>query len=116
MAGYVFAYRRATAEARVRIEMFREDPTTGARHWITVAACSPDRASARAVALALVAWVKSCDVAPRADVQAQAVAESWALLQERLAEMAPRSHSSIHTRELGAAALPANDGPPHLAA
>jgi hypothetical protein len=98
MAGYLFTYRRATGTTKVRIDMWREDPATGERHWVSVAACSPNAASARSVALALVAWVKSCDIAPRRTTQAQAVAESFALLREGLALLAPGSSGSVRTR------------------
>jgi hypothetical protein len=98
VAGYLFTYRKATGATKVRIDMWREDAATGERHWVSVAACSPNAASARSVALALVAWVKSCDVGPRRDTQAQAVAESFALLRERLAQLAPGSTGTVRTR------------------
>jgi hypothetical protein len=89
LAGYLFTYCRATERARVRIDMWREDRVTGERFWITVATTAPDRASARAAALALVAWVRWCDVGPRATEQARAVAESFAMLRERIAARSP---------------------------
>jgi hypothetical protein len=98
LAGFVFTYCRETAKARVRIDMWREDPTTGERHWITVATTAPDRKSARAAALALVAWVRWCDVGPKNSVQAQAVAESFAMLRERLASRIPDASGNITTR------------------
>lgn len=98
LAGFLFTYRRETAKARVRIDMWREEPETGKRYWITVATTAPDRKSARAAALALVAWVRWCDVGPKNSVQAQAVAESFAMLQERLALRMPGATGNITTR------------------
>lgn len=103
LAGYLFTYRRADAatsqrQARVRIDMWREDPATGERHWITVATTAPDRKSARAAALALVAWVRWCDVGPKNSCKARAVAESFAMLRERLAERLPGASGSVSTR------------------
>ena len=106
LAGFVFTYNRDAQEARVRIEMWREDPSTLERHWITVATTAPDRASARRVAMALVAWVQWCDVAPRKDVQSQAVAESWAILQQRMAMKNPRVTGSITARPMTQAVPP----------
>lgn len=100
MAGYLFTYRKAAAEARVRIDMWREDEETGERHWISVAACAPNTASARSVALALVAWIRSLDVGIKRDAKAQAVAESFALLRDRLALMAPGAHASMRARSM----------------
>ncbi len=84
-AGYVFTYTRSTRRAKVRIEMWREDPGTGERYWVTVATCAPDRHAAYSAAMALVAWVRSLEVSPRSSVQATAVAESLALVNDRLA-------------------------------
>lgn len=84
-AGYVFSYSGRSGKARVRIEMWREDPTTRERFWVTTAMCAPDRKAAYAAAMALVAWVRALDVAPRAGAQAQAVAESLAIMNDRLA-------------------------------
>ncbi len=98
LAGFVFTYCRETAKARVRIDMWREDPESGERHWITVATTAPDRKSARAAAMALVAWVRWCDVGTKNSVQAQAVAESFAMLRERLAARLPDATGNITTR------------------
>ncbi len=98
IAGYLFTYRKATGATRMRIEMWREDPATGQRYWITVAACAPNRAAAHAVALALLAWVRSCDIGPKRDVQSQAVAESFAMLQQHLAFMNPGASGSVRGR------------------
>ncbi len=108
LAGFVFTYNRDAQEARVRIEMWREDPATHERHWITVATTAPDRASARRVAMALVAWVQWCDVAPRKDVQSQAVAESWAILQQRMAMKNPKVTGSITARPMLQPVPPSN--------
>jgi hypothetical protein len=97
VAGYLFTYRRATGEARVRIDMWREDPATGERHWISVAACAPTRQSARSVALALAAWARWCDVGPRRDIRSQAVAESFALMRERIAVLNPGASCSVRS-------------------
>jgi hypothetical protein len=98
LAGFLFTYCRETAKARVRIDMWREDPETNERHWITVATTAPDRKSARAVALALVAWVRWCDVGPKNNTQSQAVAESFALLRERLANRLPNATGQVTAR------------------
>ncbi|MBL8678368.1 MAG: hypothetical protein JNK05_04340 [Myxococcales bacterium] len=107
LAGYLFTYTRsqdaASGEgekrhARVRIDMWREDPASGERHWITVATTAPDRESARAAALALVAWVRWCDVGPKNNVKAQAVAESFAMLRQRLEARIPGASGRITTR------------------
>ncbi len=86
-AGYVFTYSGKSRKARVRIEMWREDPKTRERFWVTTAMCAPDRKSAYAVAMALVAWVQSLDVKPRNSAQALAVAESLAIMNDRLARV-----------------------------
>jgi hypothetical protein len=99
LAGYLFTYKKATGATRVRIDMWREDPDTGSRYWVTVAACAPNRQSARSVAWALVAWVKSCDVGPRRNAQSQAVAESFAMLREHLERTAPGATGSVRVRE-----------------
>ncbi|MEI8258720.1 MAG: hypothetical protein WCJ30_23870 [Deltaproteobacteria bacterium] len=98
LAGYLFTYRKATGATRMRIEMWREDPVTGERYWITVAACAPTRSSAHAVALALLAWVRSCDIGPKKDARSQAVAESFAMLQQHLAFMNPGATGSVRGR------------------
>jgi hypothetical protein len=105
VAGYVFTYRKATGAMKVRIDMWREDPTTRERYWITVAACAPNRASARSVALALAAWVKSCDIGPKRDVQSQAVAESFAMLRQHLAFTNPGASGSVRGRRVAAAGV-----------
>lgn len=84
-AGYVFTYERATGRTTVRIEMWREDPGTRQRFWVAVASCAPNRKAAYSAAMALVAWVRSLEIEPRSSVQAQAVAESLALMGDRLA-------------------------------
>ncbi len=84
-AGYVFTWQAKGRRARVRIEMWREDPSTRERFWVTAAMCAPDREAAYSMAMALVAWVRALDVRPRASVQALAVAESLALTHDRLA-------------------------------
>lgn len=84
-AGYVFTYEKATGRTTVRIEMWREDPGTRERFWVAVASCAPDRKAAYRAAMALVAWVRSLEVEPRASTQAQAVAESLAIMNDRLA-------------------------------
>ena len=83
-AGYAFTFSGKSRKARVKIEMWREDPGTGERFWVTAAMCAPDRQAAYAAAMALVAWVRSLDVRRRNSVQALAVAESLAL--DRLIE------------------------------
>lgn len=98
LAGFLFTYCRETAKARVRIDMWREDPESGERYWITVATTAPDRKSARAAAMALAAWVRWCDVGPKNSIQAQAVAESFAMLRERLAARMPDASGNITTR------------------
>ncbi|MDP3274201.1 MAG: hypothetical protein Q8Q09_03335 [Deltaproteobacteria bacterium] len=98
MAGFVFTYCPETAQAKVRIDMWREDPVTSERYWITVATCAPDRKSARAAAMALVAWVRWCDVGEKRTLQAQAVAESFALLQDRLAQKIPSATCRVTGR------------------
>ncbi len=87
-AGYAFTFSGKSRKARVKIEMWREDPGTGERFWVTAAMCAPDRQSAYAAAMALVAWVRSLDVRPRNSVQALAVAESLALMNDRLSRAA----------------------------
>jgi len=104
LAGYVFTYRRASQQAQVKIEMWRENPETAERYWVTVAACAPNSQSARSVALALVAWVRSLDVSERKDIQSQAVAESFAILQARLSQSEPKASGSVRTRKLVRAA------------
>ncbi len=86
-AGYVFTYTAKSRKGTVRIEMWREDPKTRERFWVTTAMCAPDRKAAYAAAMALVAWVRSLDVKPRASAQAQAVAESLAAMNDRLARV-----------------------------
>jgi hypothetical protein len=116
LAGYLFTYCRATEQARVRIDMWREDRATGERYWITVATTAPDRASARAVALALVAWVRWCDVGPRATDQARAVAESFAMLRERIESRAPGVTGRVTARPAGSATRPGAAGETPVAA
>jgi hypothetical protein len=84
-AGYVFTYSAQSRKGSVRIEMWREDPNTRERFWVTTAMCAPDRKAAYSAAMALVAWVRSLDVHPRASLQAQAVCESLAIMNDRLA-------------------------------
>ncbi|MFO0557220.1 MAG: hypothetical protein U0269_04325 [Polyangiales bacterium] len=110
LAGFLFTYCRETAKARVRIDMWREDPETGERYWITVATTAPDRKSARAAAMALAAWVRWCDVGPKNSVQAQAVAESFAMLQERLASRMPEATGNITTRSVAKVTPPGAAG------
>ena len=110
LAGFLFTYCRETAKARVRIDMWREDPESGERYWITVATTAPDRKSARAAAMALVAWVRWCDVGPKNSVQAQAVAESFAMLKERLASRMPEATGNITTRPVAKVTLPGAAG------
>lgn len=100
LAGFVFTYRRGSSAARVRIDMWREDPATTERYWITVATCAPRPEAARAVALALAAWVRSLDVGPKVDLRSRAVAESWALMQARVAEMAPGAQVVVSARRV----------------
>jgi hypothetical protein len=102
VAGYLFTYRKSTGATKVRIDMWREDPSTRERYWITVAACAPNRASARSVALALTAWVKSCDIGPKRDVQSQAGAESFAMLRQHLAFTNPGASGSVRGRRVAA--------------
>lgn len=108
LAGYLFTYDRNAKQARVRIDMWREDPVTLERHWITVATTAPDRTSARRVAMALVAWVRWCDIAPRKDVQAQAVAESWAMLQQRISLKNPTATVSVRAHAMPQEVPPCN--------
>lgn len=119
LAGYLFTYTRSTnavdgdgdkRHARVRIDMWREDPDSGERHWITVATTAPDRQSARAAALALVAWVRWCDVGPKNNVKAQAVAESFAMLRQRLEARIPGATGRITTRPATQSVPPATSG------
>lgn len=86
-AGYVFTYSGKSKKASVRIEMWREDPKTHERYWVTTAMCAPDRNAAYGAAMALVAWVRSLDVKPRRSAQALAVAESLAIMNDRLARV-----------------------------
>ena len=102
LAGYLFTYRKSTGAMKVRIDMWREDPATRERYWVTVAACAPNRASARGAALALVAWVKSCDIGPKRDVQSTAVAESFAMLRQHLAFTNPGATGSVRARRVTA--------------
>lgn len=83
-AGYVFTYSARSGKSTVRIEMWREDPKTRERYWVTTAMCAPDRKAAYGAAMALVAWVRSLEVKPRNSAQATAVAESLALMNDRL--------------------------------
>jgi|LNFM01.1.fsa_nt_gb hypothetical protein len=117
LAGYLFTYTRARdaaadgdrRHARVRIDMWREDPATGERHWITVATTAPDRQSARAAALALVAWVRWCDVGPKNNAKAQAVAESFAMLRQRLEARMPGATGRITARAVSQTVPPASN-------
>jgi hypothetical protein len=109
LAGYLFTYDRASQQARVRIDMWREDPNSGERYWITVATTAPERKSARQVAMALVAWVQWCDVAPRKSAQAQAVAESWAMLQQRISSKNPHATVSVRARSMVQSVPPSNN-------
>jgi hypothetical protein len=86
-AGYVFTYSARAKKSTVRIEMWREDPTTRERYWVTTAMCAPDRKAAYSAAMALVAWVRSLDVSPRNSTQALAVAESLAVMNDRLSRV-----------------------------
>lgn len=92
LVSFVFTYDRDPSRERVRLDMWRVDPATGARHWVTVAQCAPNPTSARQVATALFAWLTSLDVAPRRDPQAMAVAESLALTADRVAR-APKARN-----------------------
>lgn len=116
LAGFLFTYCRETAKARVRIDMWREDPETGERYWITVATTAPDRKSARAAAMALAAWVRWCDVGPKNSVKAQAVAESFAMLKERLAARLPEATGNITTRPVAKVTPPGAAGGNRVAA
>ena len=86
-AGFVFTYSGRSKKGSVRIEMWREDPKTHERYWVTTAMCAPDRKAAYGAAMALVAWVRSLDVKPRNSAQALAVAESLAVMNDRLARV-----------------------------
>lgn len=113
MMGYLFTYRPDERQARVRIDMWRENPRTGERHWITVAATAPERKSARRVALALVAWLRSCDVEDHIDPKSQAVAESFAMLRERMSVLAPEARGSVLARPVAEGqVLPSNETQP----
>lgn len=84
-AGYLFTWRAPRAKP-TKLEVWREDPATGARFWVAGVPC---RSGARRVvygtAMAVVAWLRALDVKPQATPQAQAVAESLAITRERLA-------------------------------
>lgn len=85
LATYVFTYERDASRDRVRLDMWRVEPGTGARYWVSVTRCAPNPAAARLAAASLVAWLWSLDVTPRRDPQAMAVAESLALTADRIA-------------------------------
>lgn len=83
-AGYVFTWTNDATRAEVPLEMWRENPVTHERYWITRTTVAPDRHAAYARAMALVAWLQSLDVPVRKDPQAQAVLEQLAFLNERM--------------------------------
>lgn len=86
-AGYVFTYKPVASMRQVSLEMWREDPTTGERFWITRAPCTPSTEGTRSAALALVAWVRSLDVPSRREVKAQAALEQIAVLHDRMSRV-----------------------------
>lgn len=98
-AGYVFTYKPSASMRQVTLEMWREDPTTGERFWITRAPCTPTRVGTRSVALALVAWVRALDVPARREVKAQAVLEQIAMLRDRMSR-APATRATGMTLAL----------------
>lgn len=94
-AGYVFTYSQARTLATTRLDLWREDPVTGVRYWVTTTRCTADRTAVYAAAMALVAWVRSMDVPLRSSIQAQAVAESVALTLDRFVRLSARQRSVV---------------------
>lgn len=86
-AGYVFTWGEVAPGRAAVVEMFRESLAGDRRYFVARARCAPDRASAYARAMALVAWVRSLDVPARRDPQAQAVLEQLAVLRDRLSRL-----------------------------
>jgi hypothetical protein len=85
-AGFCFTWRRTTEQV-VRVSLWRVDPATGQRHWVTCALAANDRDTIRARALALMTWARAIPTAAGGDVQAQAVATSLAITAHRLARL-----------------------------
>lgn len=83
-AGYLFTWHLSDDGARARVDMHRESRVGGARYWVTFAECTPSRSAVYASALGLVAWIADLDITPRADMKAMAVAESLAILCDRM--------------------------------
>lgn len=81
-AGFTFTWR-VLPSGRCRVDMHRED-ASGRLHWVTFGESAAGREALYAAALALVAWVASLEVGPRRDPKAQAVAESLAVLCDRM--------------------------------
>jgi hypothetical protein len=92
-AGFLFTWSRVRDRRSTRMDMWLEDPRDGARHWVTAVKVRSDaRQRLYAMALALVAQVRSLPVAARTEVAAQAVAYSIALTQDRLGRLEARSN------------------------
>lgn len=95
-AGFLFTWTRVRDRRWTRLDMWIEDPRDGGRHWVTTASVRSDaRERLYSMALALVAQVRSLEVAPRRDPAAQAVAISIALTQDRLSRLDARVASAV---------------------
>lgn len=71
----------------LKVEMWREDPD-GKLHWVTAARSrSGDRNKAHALALAMIAWVRSLEVRTGNDTKSRAIAERIACIADRGARL-----------------------------
>lgn len=82
-AGFCFTWRRM-AEGRARVSLWRVDPATRRRIWVTCAFTPDDRDAIRARALALFAWARSVPAPVGSTVEAQAVHASLTITAQRL--------------------------------
>lgn len=94
-AGFRFTWRRMS-DRQVRVSLWRVDPSTGQRHWVTCAFAPDDRDAIRARALALMTWARSIPTRAGQDVQAQSVATSLAITAHRLALLDVPANSGRH--------------------
>lgn len=95
-AGFCFTWRRMS-DRHVRVSLWRVDPASGQRYWVTCAFAPDDRDAIRARALALMTWARSIPTGAGQDVQAQAVATSLAITAQRLARLEVPANSVRRT-------------------
>ncbi len=85
-AGFCFTWRRI-AQGQARVSLWRVDPSTGRRHWVTCAIADDTRDAIRGRALALLALARSIPMAAGRSVEAQAVTLSLAITARRLSRI-----------------------------